>query len=136
MPKRKLTEEQIADILQDERTVTQIAKAYGMSYGAIWQLLNYHGRQTARRNKSQGTGRRPKGSAQHASKLTEEQVAAIYTDSSGRSSADLAMQYGYVSAVTIHNIRLGKSWKHVTDGLEAGYTATTKGRWGRYKASQ
>lgn len=52
-----------------------------------------------------------KGEKCHASKLTEQDVIAIYNDN--RAPSIIAEKFG-VSRQTIHQIRSGYTWKHVT----------------------
>jgi len=62
-------------------------------------------------------GKHPVGEANGLSKLSEENVIAVFT--SNDSHRALARKYG-VSDVAIASIRKGKTWTHVTDKLNMG----------------
>jgi hypothetical protein len=53
----------------------------------------------------------PKGEEHHSSRLTEDQVLAIFQ--SDRPGTELAAKYGVTKSM-ISRIRTGRSWKHVT----------------------
>ena len=55
-----------------------------------------------------------RGTKNHAAKLTENQVAEIYT--SRKSNVELAKQFG-VTAACVFNIKNGFSWSHFTQQL-------------------
>lgn len=64
---------------------------------------------------AQENGLMPKGEQQPLSKLTNSQVAEIYT--SNKSQIELAIAYG-VTQATISCIKKSKTWVHVTKGLK------------------
>lgn len=73
--------------------------------------LDTHAGNMATRNRR---GRQARGVTSGMSKLTEEQVRDIYTSKSP--APVLALRYN-VKRQTVTAIRLGKTWKHVTNNL-------------------
>lgn len=61
-------------------------------------------------------GRSGKGSANGRAKLTEDQVLDIYYDE--RAHTHIARDYG-VDSTSVRNIKLGKSWAHLTGAKRA-----------------
>ena len=121
MPRRKLTEEQVQEIVTSPLSIRQLAEKMGVGYHTIWYCRNNHGREGKR-----PTGYFQKGENHHSAKLTSEQVRKIYQ--MGGSTFEISCDYN-VSIATIWNIRAGKTWKHVTEGLQSGYKP--KGRWNK-----
>lgn len=70
-------------------------------------------------------GRQIKGEAQHMAHLTEDDVLRIRQDTT-RSLQSWADELG-VTPTSIHNVRMGKTWKHV-----GGARLTTDGRQGSH----
>ncbi len=64
--------------------------------------------------KGRAVHRSPRGEDNAAAKLTEENVRLIFTSS--RPHADLAKEFG-VTNTCIYAIKIGKSWRHVTEKL-------------------
>lgn len=64
--------------------------------------------------KGRGISNPVRGSKNHAAKLTEKQVAQIYT--SDKSHTEIAKQFG-VTASCVLSIKKGLSWSHMTEVL-------------------
>ena len=65
-------------------------------------------------------GRVSHGSSRHNAKLTERDVHAIVASiNSGEGNTDIASRYA-VAHQTIHNIRAGYTWSHITAGMIRG----------------
>ncbi len=75
-----------------------------------------------RDKRARGREYRPVGEESHYSKLTEEQVRAIFDDN--RSCPQIAADYG-MSHNAVWMIKTGRTWKHVTRPRAGGDAAVT-----------
>jgi hypothetical protein len=96
----------------EKRNVADIARRFS----SLDEYMAWHRQQHEQRRKE----RIPRGEGHTKAKITEVQVVEIRRAyySGAKSSKELAAQYG-LSRSALGSLLTGKSWSHVTDGLEA-----------------
>lgn len=114
---RKLTEEQVRQIMVDPRDDTQLGAALGVHSSAVTRVrLGYSWRHiTGITGRGAVHRRTPMGENHHFAKLTANQAREIYLIDNVPLD-ELAHRYG-ISVNTIRAIRRGRRWRSVTIGL-------------------
>ena len=108
-PNAKLTDKAISDILQDKRTLREIAKDYSVTDVTIG-LIKRRKIWAHVPGKPDIRGKSQKGERHPATKLTDNDVLAIRGDC--RTHDEIAREYG-VARVTVTNIINRKKWSHI-----------------------
>ena len=104
----KLTNEQVALILQDSRIYREIAKEYNVSLSLISKIRCNQSRTLVKIKRIKKIS--AKGEQTGSSKLTEKQVLAIRADT--RNYKQVLEEYG-ISNSTYYAIRSRQYWKHI-----------------------
>ena len=107
----KLTDEQVKNILADNRYQFQIAAEYGITQSAVSHIkLGKVWTHVTKQNRISGkSGTR--GDRHRSAKLTNLQALAIYKDP--RSARQIASEYG-CALRTVHFIKSGARWSSIT----------------------